>query len=187
MGALVDYSAHSDGELMDRFYAGDNSAVEALFRQNYKSLLASAIRITGESRREAEDIVQETFTKIVKTRKKVSGRYSPKRGASFNTWANTVLRNTIRSMNRPRKKDPALEYCDNPGECVDYIFPEETIWVRETLDRISRMKGEQVRGFVVGRMYGYKDDEIGDKYGASGNAVRQAISKLMRESGRILI
>jgi RNA polymerase sigma-70 factor (ECF subfamily) len=71
---------------MLRFQAGDPRAFEALMRRHRTPVFSFLLRLTGDRAR-AEDLLQETFLKVVKAAAGWEER------ARFSTWLYTISRN----------------------------------------------------------------------------------------------
>jgi RNA polymerase sigma-70 factor (ECF subfamily) len=85
---LSQNNSMNDEELL-RLSLGDPSYFSLLVDKYHEAFLRAAISIT-RSREEAEDILQETFTKIY-----LNGhKYKKEPGASFKSWAYKILVNT---------------------------------------------------------------------------------------------
>jgi RNA polymerase sigma-70 factor (ECF subfamily) len=91
--------------LKEKWQSGDVSAFEALYNQ-YKNLVyRTAFLITGE-KEEAEDILQEVFVSVWKSR----DTYDSRKG-KITTWLHTITVNHCST--RQRKKQPALSLEEN--------------------------------------------------------------------------
>ncbi len=96
-----------DEEILRRSF-NDPSYFAALIERYEEAFLRAAIAIT-RSREEAEDILQETFTKIYTYGK----RYKEQPGATFKSWAYKILINTsFTHYQRIKKKGGNVEYLD---------------------------------------------------------------------------
>jgi RNA polymerase sigma-70 factor (ECF subfamily) len=85
-----------DLRLIRRCQAGDEVAFEALFHQ-YKNLVYKTAYLMLESRKDAEDALQEIFLKVHQS----LSSYQPAKGA-FTTWLHRITVNYC--LNRRRKR-----------------------------------------------------------------------------------
>ena len=77
----------------------DGVWAEDVLRAYATSLYPTALRITGNTP-DAEDLVQETFTKALAA----SGRFRP--GTNLNAWLRRIMMNTFISGYRKRRTEP---------------------------------------------------------------------------------
>ncbi len=82
--------------------SGDIGAFEALFRQHEKLVLRTAYFLTG-TREDAEDIVQEVFLNVWRSRH----TFDPERG-KLTTWLCRITVNQCMSMRRRKQSDLVL-------------------------------------------------------------------------------
>lgn len=133
-------------ELMDRFYQGMTEAFGALSERLGSSLISHALgrlptHLAGRHQL-AEDLVQQTFIKVMITQDRKDIRWRPSRG-KVSTWIGTILRNTVTSYLRTRQSkipvssDLLLEQTGNNPErpenrIVDHrLHAERTCYDRE--------------------------------------------------------
>ena len=85
---------------MEKWQSGDMSAFEALFQQYQGLVFKTAYLMTG-NRQEAEDILQEVFVSVWKSRH----TFNPTKG-KLTTWLHRITINQCARIHR--KKQPAL-------------------------------------------------------------------------------
>ncbi|KAA3614400.1 MAG: RNA polymerase sigma factor [Planctomycetota bacterium] len=80
-------SSSADGQLLDRYRSGEMAAFETLLRRHEAALLRYAEALSGGDRNSAEDLVQETFLRLVrrKAQVQINGSAAP--------WLFRVCRN----------------------------------------------------------------------------------------------
>lgn len=103
-------SKTSDSDLIARSTAGDTDAYAELWRRHYTAGVHAARAITSSI--EAEDLVQEAFTRIYRSLQ--SGR-GPKQ--AFRSYLYTVIRNTAATWGKRRSQEIAsdtFEHLDDP-------------------------------------------------------------------------
>ena len=89
---------------MSAVMAGDRSALEELVRRHQGPLLGFFFRMLDGDRAQAEDLVQETFLRLLNQR-----TYSPAR--AFKPWLYAVATNLARDHRRAARARPA-DACD---------------------------------------------------------------------------
>ena len=120
---------------MERWQSGDMAAFESFFREYEKAVYNNAYLITG-NREDAEDILQEVFTSVWKSRH----TFDPRKG-KLSTWLHRI---TVNESLRKRRKGPPMVALDgvdlpDPGDGRDdrliaHFEHEEMIKVLNTLD-----------------------------------------------------
>ncbi len=133
-------------ELMDRFYRGASEAFGTLAERLGPGLIGHALsrlpaKLAGRHQL-AEDLVQQTFIKVMITQNRQESRWKLSRG-KVSTWIGTILRNTVTSYLRTRgskipvSTDLLLEQTGNHSELpenriVDHrLHSERTCYDRE--------------------------------------------------------
>ena len=114
-----------------RVTADDREALAAEALRFLEPLFATALRLT-RNRSDAEDLVQDTFVKVLR----FSGRFTP--GTNLKAWLYTILHNTWRNRRRGAARDtveidsPRVEEAAATGS--DAADSPERILLRATLD-----------------------------------------------------
>jgi RNA polymerase sigma-70 factor, ECF subfamily len=99
----------SDGELIQRAAAGEQSAFEDLYRRYSRAVFGLALRRLGD-RGGAEEAVQETFASVWRS----AATYRPERGPGA-PWLYAVARHAIVDRAR-RRTDLPVESFDEPAD-----------------------------------------------------------------------
>jgi RNA polymerase sigma-70 factor (ECF subfamily) len=81
-------NGQSDEEMMLLYQKGDEQAFEALYWRHQSGIFNFICHFIGGSRSHAEELLQDVFLKVVKSRK----RYTPT--AKFTTWLYQIARNS---------------------------------------------------------------------------------------------
>jgi len=81
-------NGQSDEEMMLLYQKGDESAFEALYWRHQNGIFNFICHFIGGSRSHAEELLQDVFLKVVRSRK----RYTPT--AKFTTWLYQIARNS---------------------------------------------------------------------------------------------
>jgi RNA polymerase sigma-70 factor (ECF subfamily) len=97
-----------------QFKKGDNAACESLYKEFGKRLYKSAIFLTN-SREEAEDIIQETFSRIFASIHRFQGR------SSLYTWAYRIFLNVNHDLIRRKYVHKKFLNWYKPEENIDPI------------------------------------------------------------------
>jgi RNA polymerase sigma-70 factor (ECF subfamily) len=120
----------SDEALMVRYQQGDRSAFTLLVRRHQTSLYNFALRHIGAPQ-VAEDIVQETFVRVVQN----AGEF--KHEARFTTWVFTITRNLCIDQLRKRalRKHASLDATHDTGEGEGRSLGEQTADSRASVER----------------------------------------------------
>jgi RNA polymerase sigma-70 factor, ECF subfamily len=101
----------TDEALMARYQRGDVRAFEVLLARHRKPVYNFILRFVG-SREQAEDLLQETFLRVIK------GVDSYQREAKFTTWLYTIARNQCVDLSR-RMKLRRMSSLDAPSHAGD--------------------------------------------------------------------
>ncbi len=110
-----------DEEVLERSFS-QPWYFEILVERYQEAFLRKSLSVV-HSKEEAEDIVQETFLRVYKYGKS----FKEKEGASFKSWAYTILRNTCYGHYTKRKAEQSLvTYVDFSEYDFAEALPEET-------------------------------------------------------------
>ena len=180
----------SDEALYRRLLAGDVAALEALVPRYHGPLLAFLFRLTGD-RQQAEDLVQETFTRIVTYRGEPPTRFRP--------WAFTVARNIaldhLRTAARrqaiaPRvtpsaDDDPFITVPDPDPGALDLVLRDDD---RRTVAAALQQLPPHQRETVVLRFYhDLSLNEIAEVTGVTVGTVKSRLFHGLRRLKTLLI
>ncbi|MBN1947155.1 MAG: RNA polymerase sigma factor [Bradymonadales bacterium] len=175
--------AEGDEDLMLQYASGDLAAFEELLRRHERPVYNFIARYLGD-RAAAEDLVQEVFLRVIRTRK----RYKKK--AKFRTWLFTITRNVCidRMRSLGRRSEVSLNRCvssdgDESGATfLDQLTDEEpsggsgSMIRAEFRNRLQRaleeLPAEQREVFIMKEFSGMKFREIADAVGSNENTVK---------------
>ena len=170
----------SDEVLMERYKEGDARAFEVLLGRHQRAIFGFIYRMMKD-REVANDLLQETFLRVVKNAKS----YSPK--AKFTTWLYTIARNqcidALRkavhrrhpSLDQPQGPDPEgrtlMEKLAGPSEdAFEQIDSQE---VRSRVEQaVASLSDEQREVFVMREFQRLKFNEIAELVKVSENTVK---------------
>ena len=183
----------ADELLMVAYQQGDVRAFEVLLTRHRKPIYNFILRYVG-SRETAEDLMQETFLRVIK------GADAYQRQAKFTTWLYTIARNLCVDQSR-RAKHRRAQSLDAPmnssaesGTLLD-VLPAPGIGSdRETESRslhlrmheaLHRLSDEQREVFLMREFLDMPFKEIAEVVGVPENTVksrmRYALEKLRLE------
>jgi RNA polymerase sigma-70 factor, ECF subfamily len=180
-------------DAMARYAAGEDSAFDALYRLLSPRLYAFCLRLTRR-RSEADDLFQETFLKLHRSR----ATFQPRAAAIH--WAFAVTRSVHLDRIRFRKRRPEAvaeteeglsafsEVTSKEGSPEEHARAKELIVV---VDRVLRELPENQRAaYVLIREEGLSVSEAASVLGATGTAVKlrafrayEAIRSALRDAG----
>jgi RNA polymerase sigma-70 factor (ECF subfamily) len=147
-----------DTALMLRYQDGDLSAFESLYRRHNDALYRYLLRLCL-NRHTAEDLFQEAWGKIIRSR----DRYRPR--ARFKTYLFRVAHNCFIDHCRRNKRHTAEVASDVDAAMSDEDGPEdhvERILARRKLDQaLASLPDEQRDVFLLYEEGGLTIDEIG--------------------------
>jgi RNA polymerase sigma-70 factor (ECF subfamily) len=138
------------------------------------------------SREEAEDIVQETFTKIYFNAR----RFKPVEGASFKSWGYKILVNTTFTHYQKLKKKGTVQLDLDPEFYEGLADPADRSHEEQMRDYVasflSRMPAQLARPLSLHFIDEYSQKEIAEMEGTTVSAVKTKIYRAKREFTRLL-
>lgn len=186
----------ADEKLMLAYKAGDVRAFEQLVRRHRGAVFNFLLRLSGNNRQRAEDLLQETWLKVVRS----AGTYEAR--AKFTTWVYTIARNLCMDALRKdsyRKADsldaPAGDAEDErtlgervPSPDAGPDRAAHSAAARPVLERaLSKLPPEQREVFLLREYHGVQFKEIAEVTGVPENTVksrmRYALEALRRHLG----
>lgn len=187
----------SDNELMRRYAEqGDVDAFEQLLTRHRDPLFRFLLKKTGGRQAPAEDLLQETFARVVDN----ASAYEPSH--AFSTWLYTIARNLSidRSRQASHNRTESLEASDTPGEedrprrdrLVDEEASSSTVAhdrqaFRERLqDALDDLPEDQRDVFVLREVSGLTFPEIADVVDAPPGTVKSRMRYALKALRRHL-
>jgi RNA polymerase sigma factor (sigma-70 family) len=147
----------------------------------FELLLKSVAFNLTKSSADAEDLLQDTYFKAVKSISKFQ------EGTNLKAWLITIMKNTF--INNYRKKKKEMETICKPGDIQDYMLhqgaievePGTRVLISETLRMaIDNLKPEMKTTFM--RYYeGYKYHEIAEEFDLPLGTVKSRIFLARKE------
>ena len=158
----------------------------AILVNRYQDAFLRKSESVVRSREEAEDIVQETFTKIYFNAR----RFKPMPGATFKSWGYKILMNTTFTHYQKLKKKGAAsvelepEFYEALPDPANYSH-EETMrdYVASFL---SKMPKQLSRPLTLHFIDEYSQKEIAEMEGTTVSAVKTKIYRAKREFQKLL-
>ncbi len=168
-----------DSALMLRYRDGDTAAFETLYRRHTDSLYRYLLRLC-QHRATAEDLFQEVWGKIIKSR----ASYRPT--AKFSTFLYRVAHNCfIDHIRRNKRHANQAEICEermsDPGELPDTIA-ERSLAKERLQEALKDLPDEQRDAFLLHEEGGLTVDQIASVTGCNRETaksrLRYAVKKL---------
>ncbi|MCB0786591.1 MAG: RNA polymerase sigma-70 factor [Flavobacteriales bacterium] len=157
-----------------RIAAGDQGAMEALFRLHYKPLCAFAFQYLKDGEK-AEDLVQELFIRLWEDRTELSVHTSAK------SYLYAAVRNRCLNALQASRKLVALDQVEaglTQEEAADEeLYTERAARVRAA---IAALPEERRKVFTLSRYEGLKYQEIADRLGISVKTVENQMGKALK-------
>ena len=187
----------SDGELMVAFQEGDQEAFALLYDRHTRALINFFYKMCYD-RALAEDLMQDTFLKLLRSR----GKYRPE--ASFKTFLYTVAKNLWIDRHRSQKAAPKTVSAEirphedgaTLGELVEAATdnPVERLADREAAEIVRRallgLPEAQRLVFVMAEAQGLRYREISEilriPVGTVKSRMNAAVTTLRGLLGRVL-
>ncbi|OGG85644.1 hypothetical protein A2392_02660 [Candidatus Kaiserbacteria bacterium RIFOXYB1_FULL_46_14] len=158
----------------------------AILLERYQEAFLRKVRTIVRSPEDAEEIVQDAFTKIYLN----ADRFTPQEGAQFSSWAYRILLNTAFTLYQKRVKegqrfvnlDPEFERL--VGERSLHSGFEED---RDLVERIlARMPGHFATVLRLHYMERWSQEDIAEQSGESVGAVKARVYRAKEQFRRLL-
>ncbi|HEY9585371.1 MAG TPA: RNA polymerase sigma factor [Candidatus Paceibacterota bacterium] len=186
---LLEDTAHTEAELKDEEVLKRSIKHPGLFAVlvgRYQEAFLRKAESIIHNPEEAEDIVQETFTKIYFNAR----RFEPQEGASFKSWGYKILVNTTFSHYQRLKKKGATHIELDPEFYEALPDPanrsEEETMRDYVASFLSRMPAQLARPLRLHFIDEYSQKEIAEMEGTTVSAVKTKIYRAKREFERLL-
>lgn len=157
----------SDDELMLRVAGNDETAFRVLYSRWATRVMSYAARTLGD-RQEAEDVVQEAFLNLYRSRKRYRAQ------GRFGAFLFRIAGNQVRSRFRSRKPEPL----EDLEEMLEVPGPGRSLEARLDLESaLALLPFDQREALLLAVLGGMKYREIGDLSGCSEDTVAKRISR----------
>lgn len=168
--------SRTDTELMVAVRGGEVSLLSELFDRHHVRLFNFFLRLTG--RRDAsEDLVQESFLRMLKYRSTYRGE------SSFAVWMYRIARNVLSDQWRKSAKYEPLELADSYTAPGASPFDEVRLDQEVELLRVAFLSLAEDRRELLAliRFEGLRHDEISELLGCSVGAVKVRAHRALAE------
>lgn len=186
---LLDEHEEKIGDLKDEVVLERSLERPSLFAvlvERYQDAFLRKAMSVIHSREEAEDIVQETFTKIYFNAR----RFQPIAGATFKSWGYKILMNTTFTHYQKLKRKGAM-HAELEPEFYEAL-PDPANYSHEDIMRdyvasfLSRMPSQLARPLKLHFIDEYSQKEIAEMEGSTVSAVKTKIYRAKREFQKLL-
>lgn len=186
---LLDEETQSSNTLSDEVILERSLTHPGLFAvlvERYQEPFLRKAQSVIRGREEAEDIVQETFTKIYFNAR----RFTPQEGASFKSWGYKILMNTTFTHYQKLKKK-GMVHAELEPEFYEAL-PDPANYSHEDMMRdyvasfLSQMPAQLARPLRLHFMEEYSQKEIAEMEGTTVSAIKTKIYRAKREFQKLL-
>lgn len=163
-------SAESLEQLMNRFVEGDNVAFDTLYRRVSPGLLGKMTRSGGDPE-QAKDVVQNTFIKLFRARK----RYVP--GAPVLPWISVIAKRAMIDESRPHKRRRETLSADGvlpETSAVETTGAEETVQLTEALEQLPTQYRDAIE---LTKLVGLSGNEAARELETTTAAIKQRVRR----------
>ena len=166
----------TDDQLMTAVKNGSSSNLSYLFERYQKPLYNFFLNLTS-NQNAAEDLLQDTFFKILYYRKNY------REGSSFRAWIYTIARNLYKDYIRKHKVtvniDEISESIFDPARAdQDVLINEERKLIRNALNKLQENKRQVL---VLSRFQNLKYEEIGQIMDLNVGTVKVTVFRALKE------
>lgn len=177
------YQSMRDEDLLH--LSGDRPSLFGVLVERYQApFLRKAMRVLRNNE-DAEDVVQETFTKIYLN----AAKFEPKEGATFSSWGYKILLNTCFTLHQKRKKSTGNNvYFETEifHNLPDMVPAQEQNEIRDMVaSLLAHLPKHLHRVLHLHFLMGYKQQEIADMEGETVGAVKTRIFRAKEELRRV--
>ena len=169
--------SRTDTQLMRDVRRGDLDALGILFRRHHARVHGLCFRMIG-SAAAADDLVQETFLRVLKYRRGFQGR------SRFTTWLYRLARNVCLDQIRRDRRDAALAR-RAAVELVDDALPD-VAWMGDERAKamwaaLQRLAPEKREALLLSRFHDLRYEEVARICDCSVGAVRVRVHRALKE------
>jgi RNA polymerase sigma-70 factor (ECF subfamily) len=192
-GSVWPASANStldlDSTLVERCLAGDDTAWEALVRQNTRRVYGLCYRFTGRDS-EAQDLTQDVFLRVYRA----LGGFRATEG-SFVTWLTRLTRNLLIDHYRRTRKDRVTDSIDDQLPRVETGFvsvsrPDTALAGREASEllqgALTKLSPELRETIILRDLQDMEYREISEILGIPEGTVKSRLNRGRAELARLL-
>jgi RNA polymerase sigma-70 factor (ECF subfamily) len=163
-------------ELINKAKAGNDSALNLLFQQNYKKLYGFLIKLTGDVYL-SEDLLQETLMKAITNIKDFRGE------SKFLSWLIRIALNIYKNYLK-RQKIIEFSSIENYSIVSDTKEMDERVYekiqVENALKELQKLSYEKRVSFILKHYYGYSLEEISNIMNCAEGTVKSRIHNTIK-------
>ena len=173
--------AVTDEQLIDWVAGGDSSCLGTLFERHHRALYQFCLQITRQ-RALAEDVVQDTFMKVLKK----AGTYRGE--GSFKAWLFHIARNEALNQLRTakRRNTTAVDPATLDAELVDNRSAEQSAAGHESVVAVHRLPLAAREVIWLGRFEFDGYDDLALALGCTPSTARVRMHRAMKQLTRVL-
>ena len=178
--------AVSDEQLIRWVAEGDNSCLGTLFERHHRGVYRFCLQMLG-NRAVSEDVVQETFMRVMNSAASFKG------AGSYKAWMYTIARNVVRDHQRRAQREVGTEAQEDalPPPLVDGRSAERAAAGSESLQRLLAAMAElpeSAREIIwLGRFEFDSYAELGAAMNCAEGTARVRLHRAMKKLNEILI
>ncbi|MCA9197853.1 MAG: RNA polymerase sigma factor [Planctomycetales bacterium] len=162
--------------LIDKCLSNDEIAIQTLVNRFRSQVFQLCYRFLGQHH-DAEDAVQETFTRVVRSLSTWN------RERDFEPWLMTIAANRCRTLLSKRQRKPIHQPIHESD--VNDLRPVQTQqaeWLQEELTRsLGQLKTEWRQAFLLFHQQQYSYQEIADEMGCSLGTVKTWVHRARKQ------
>jgi len=177
ISSIANTASLTDVEVLRR--SAREPALFAILVERYEKPFLRKAQTIVRTREDAEEVVQDTFTRIYL----YADRYSQQKGAKFTSWAYTILiRVALTRYTKLKRKREAIitltpDYYESFPDANADNFIERLSIRNEVLAILSKMPEKASRMLRLQFIEGYTQEEIAKKEGVSISAVKTRVHR----------
>lgn len=151
-----------------------NEVICNYYKENY-DLLVKRVKSRAGSAENAEDVVQEAFTRALK--------YYGSCSIDFDRWFSVILSNTLKSYQKDLRLAGLTKNIDDAIDELEPVIPDHVKELfRDHMDRLSLLKPSFNKEIIrLNILFGYTPSEIAEVLGLTRKTVSNNLSLFTKE------
>ena len=170
-----------DQALLRAAAGGDRECLAQLLDRYQGRLWRLLLRLTGGPQ-EAEDLLQETFVRVLRSYRTFSGH------SSFATWMYAIALNVFRSrLRKQRRQTPQpVDLMAVSGTASPETSAEQHEAAEQVRRAVQSLPEQQRSAIILSRYEGMSYEQIAEIFGCSVDAVKQRVRRAMAHLRELL-
>ena len=165
-------STGTSPDIIRRAQAGDTSAFEVIYRENSPRVFALCLRLSGGTREEASELMQDVFIRAWRGLGTFRGE------SAFSSWLHRLTVNAMLQSARSEKRRTARVLSMEDPESVAGEGMRATPDIHVDLERAIAGLPEGARmAFVLHEIEGYQHEEIAEQLGIASGTVKAQLHR----------